>query len=103
MLMVKKAIKKAVIHADRIIHIENGALYAKPSSQSLIKYQATGDAIKKEITTNIRKSFDSSVTIPALLAPNTLRMPISLVRCSTVKVVNPNKPRHEIKMATIVK
>ena len=34
-----------------------------------------------------------------MLAPNTFRMPISLVRCSAVNIARPNKPREEIKMA----
>ena len=33
MLIVKNAMKNAMIHADKIIHTENGALYARLSSQ----------------------------------------------------------------------
>ena len=32
-------------------------------------------------------------------APNTLRTPISFVRCSAVNVAKPKRPRQEIKMA----
>jgi len=32
-------------------------------------------------------------------APTTLRMPISFIRCSAVKIARPNKPKQEMKMA----
>ena len=38
-------------------------------------------------------SFDSNTTTDRLVAPNTLRMPISLVRCCTVKAVKPKRPK----------
>ena len=36
-------------------------------------------------------------------APNTLRTPISFVRCAAVKVASPNKPRQEMKIARMAK
>jgi hypothetical protein len=68
-----------------------------------MKYHANGEATKNEINTSFKKSFDNNDTIPGVLAPNTLRMPISLIRCSTLNVVNPNRPRQEIKIAIMVK
>ena len=38
-----------------------------------------------------------------MLAPNTLRTPISFVRCSATKDARPNKPRHEMKTANTAK
>jgi hypothetical protein len=102
-LMVKNAINKAVAQPVRMIQIVNGALYAKPSSHLLMKYHASGAATKKDMLTSVRKSLDKRETIPVVLAPSTFRMPISLVRCSTLNVVRPNNPRQEIKMAIIVK
>ena len=102
-LMVNKAIRNAMAHAITIIQIVKGALYAKLCNQLFMKYQAIGEATKNEITTSFKKSFDNSVTMPAVLAPRTLRIPISFIRCSTLKVVSPNKPRQDIKIATIVK
>ncbi len=62
-------------------------------------YQAIGEAMTMAISTSFRKSLESSVTMLATLAPNTLRTPISLVRCSAVKVARPKRPRQEIRMA----
>src|SRR3954462_12448435 len=98
MLIVRNAIRKAAVQASTMIQIEKGALYAKLCSQLFTKYHATGEAIKNEMTTSFKKSFDSSPTMPAVLAPSTLRIPISFMRCSTLKVVRPNKPRQEIKI-----
>src|SRR3954464_14628617 len=61
-------------------------------------HHASGDAINKAITTNFKKSFDSSVVMLVTEAPSTLRTPISLMRFSAMYVAKPNKPKHEIKM-----
>src|SRR5262245_55667385 len=53
--------------------------------------------------TRITKSFESICHNPATEAPNTLRMPISFVRCSATNDARPNKPRQEMKMARIAK
>ncbi len=39
----------------------------------------------------------------ATVAPNTFRIPISLVRCSAVNAAKPNKPRAEMMMVMIEK
>ncbi len=62
-----------------------------------------GNATIHEIATNCRKSLDNSVLIPATLAPNTLRMPISFVLRSAVKAAKPNKPKQEIIIANMAK
>ncbi len=59
-------------------------------------YHAIGEAIKKAMHTSFRKSLEMSATTPETLAPNTLRIPISLVRCSAVNVAKPNKPRQMV-------
>jgi len=46
-----------------------------------------------------QKWVDSNSAMLEMEAPISLRMPISLVRCSAVKVVKPNKPKQEMKMA----
>jgi len=43
MLIVSNAMKNALAHDSTIIHTENGARYAKPCSQLLTKYHATGE------------------------------------------------------------
>ena len=54
-----------------------------------------------EITTSFEKSFEIKAIIPGTVAPITLRMPISLVRCSAVKAARPNSPRPVITMVRI--
>ena len=55
-------------------------------SRNLVSsHHANGADIKNDSKTNFEKSFDISVTNPETDAPITLRMPISLVRCSAVK------------------
>ena len=87
MLLVRNAIPKAINHDAAIIHTLKGALQAKFCSQLFIKYRAIGEAMKNGITTSFKKSFNTSPTTPAVLAPKTLRMPISLV--SVKRYVNP--------------
>jgi len=58
-----------------------------------------GDAIRIDKRINLIKSFESKDVIPKTDAPSTLRMPISLVRCSAVNVASPKRPRHAIKIA----
>ena len=62
-----------------------------------------GIAIKQEITTSFRKSFDSMFQTLNVDAPKTFRTPISLVRCSATKEVSPKRPRQLIKIAKAVK
>jgi hypothetical protein len=52
-----------------------------------------------ERPTSHTKSFDSSFTMPTTLAPITLRIPISRVRCAAMKVVTPKSPIQEMKIA----
>ncbi len=66
-------------------------------------YHAIGEAMQMEIATSFKKSFESKPTMLATLAPNTFLTPISLVRCSALKVARPNKPRQEIRIAMKVK
>ncbi len=51
--------------------------------------------------TNIKKSLDTKNIMEFKLAPITFRTPISLVRCSVVNEVKPNKPRHAIMMVRL--
>ncbi len=52
-----------------------------------------GDEIINAIITSAEKSFEINPTKLDTLAPITLRMPISLVRCSAVKAASPNRPK----------
>jgi len=61
---------------------------------------ATGEAIKKAIITRTKNSLVSNRTIPADDAPSTFRMPISFVRRVVLNDDKPNKPRHEIRIAS---
>ena len=102
-LIVNSAINKAtnVVIANTIQL--KPVRYAKLCSQLCIAHHAIGDAIKMAIPTNFKKSFESNATMLVTLAPNTFRTPISFMRCSALKVANPNKPKQEIKMAIAVK
>src|SRR5258705_5688780 len=62
-------------------------------------YHARGVAMSIATPMSAIKSFDSNATILLTLAPNTLRMPISLVRISVVYVARPSRPRQAIKIA----
>ena len=66
---------------------------SKPSSQSRIAHQATGQAIRLAMITGLENCQASSPTMSRMRAPSTLRMPISLVRRSAVKAARPNRPR----------
>jgi penicillin V acylase-like amidase (Ntn superfamily) len=60
-------------------------------------------AIKQEMTTNFKKSLESIFHTLNTVAPNTFRTPISFVRCSATKEVNPKSPKQLIKIAKAVK
>ena len=51
------------------------------------------------ISTGSENCHNSSTTTSRMRAPNTLRMPISLVRRPAVKAARPNRPRQAMKMA----
>ena len=76
-------------------------LYSKFSSQWYIYHQAIGKAIRQEINTSCRKSFDSSETKLCTDAPSTFLIPISFIRCCVVKEAKPKRPRQEINIARI--
>ncbi len=58
-----------------------------------------GEAMKMANSTNNRKSLDSNAVMLATEAPSTLRIPISLVRDSTVNVAKPKRPKQAMNMA----
>ena len=96
---INRAVTVVITNTVQLILVR----YAKSCNHLFITHHATGDAIRMAMPTSFKKSFDSSATIPATLAPNTLRTPISLVRCSALNVARPNKPRQEMRMAIMVK
>ena len=96
---INKAINVVMANTTQLIVVR----YAKLCSHLFITSHARGEAIIAAITTSFKKSVESSATILVMLAPNTLRTPISFMRCSALNVANPNKPKQEIRMATIVK
>ena len=59
-----------------------------------------GKCTRQEIQTSFKKSFDNKPAMPETLAPSTLRIPISFVLRSAVYAARPNKPRHEMMMAS---
>src|SRR5207344_2791658 len=64
-----------------------------------MKYQDNGTAIRKEMITSITKSRESRFQTLKTEAPSTFLTPISFLRCSATKDVNPNRPRHDITTA----
>ena len=58
-----------------------------------------GEAISNDMVTSFTKSFDNNCHKLNTVAPNTLRTPISLMRCSAINDAMPNKPRQLINMA----
>ncbi len=66
-------------------------------------HQATGQAIRLARMTRVRNSLEISTTIFDTEAPNTFRMPISLVRCAAAKADKPNIPRQAISTEIRVK
>src|SRR6266487_1416345 len=71
-------------------------LYGNIFSQLLMKYHATGNAIKHDKPTNATKFLVTSGTICDVFAPITLRMLISFCLCSVVNAMRPSRPRHVI-------
>src|ERR1700733_14169773 len=57
----------------------------------------------KEIITSSTNSCESAAHKLPVLAPRTLRMAISFLRCSAEKDARPNRPRQEITIARQVK
>ena len=80
-LTVTSAIRRAMAPAIASISQLRLTLYAKPCDQALKVNQERGEATIKEIVTNLKKSFEKSLTIPDIEAPKTFRIPISLVLC----------------------
>jgi hypothetical protein len=80
MLTVSTAINIAAIPAKTKTHTLILVLYTKSCNHRCIKYQAIGLAIISAIKTSLTKSLLIMVVISVTLAPNTLRIPIFLVR-----------------------
>src|SRR5690606_23536516 len=97
-LTVSNAMTNAITLATPKIHHSKSTWYAKSCNHLSVKYQAMGIATATAISTSFKKSLDKSAVIPGTEAPMTLRIPISLVRCSAMNVASPNKPRHEIRI-----
>jgi len=66
-------------------------------------YQAIGQAIRLESKTHLVNSLENRKMMLETEAPNTLRIPISLVRCSVENEAKPNKPNEAITIASIEK
>lgn len=98
-LTVNSAMIMAITPAMTKIHQCTSILYTKPSSHFCIINQAIGEAITVDKSTSFKKSADSIATIRVTDAPNTLRIPISLIRCIVAKETNPKRPKQAIKIA----
>ena len=62
-----------------------------------------GTAITLDISTNFKKSLDSSRNIFGTEDPSTLRIPISFVRWAAVNEAKPKSPREATKIARAAK
>src|SRR5579872_2470781 len=98
-LTVSRVINRIPAPAEAKIHKDRGAWYAYFSSHFCISSDMRGMAMNIERAVSPMKSLDSSDQRWGTLAPRTLRIPISLVRCSATKEARPKRPRQEIKMA----
>src|SRR6516164_7416808 len=83
----------------RNIHPLISYLYSKFISHLCIRNQDKGTEIRKDMITRLTNSLDNNRQRLKTEAPNTLRIPISLIRFSAVKEAMPNNPRQLIKMA----
>ena len=102
-LMVNRAILKAM---DAVITNTIQPIfvrYAKSCNHLFMANHAIGEAMTIAMSTSFRNSLDNNVTILEMLAPSTFLTPISLVRCSALKVARPNNPKQEIRIAIMVK
>src|SRR6202012_1655708 len=75
----------------------------KSAIHLLTKYQLKNAPKGNAINTSQTNSCDRLNQRLLIEAPNTLRIPISLRRCSAEKEANPNNPRQEIMIARQVK
>lgn len=91
--IVATAISSASAPAARNGTGVSAILASKLFSQSRITHQATGQAMRLASSTGRLNCQTSNRTIRGVLAPSTLRMPISLVRRWAVKAASPNRPR----------
>ena len=98
-LMVNQAISRAMPPAIKKVLAPNEIRYSKSASHSFIRKYATGIATSRAINTSFVKSLEKLTTRLLTDAPITLRIPISLVRCSAVYAAKPNNPRQAIKIA----
>ncbi len=76
-------------------------LYGNIFNQLLIKYHATGNAMKHDKPTNAIKFLVTSGMICDMFAPITLRMLISFCLCSVVNAIRPKSPRHVIRIVSM--
>src|SRR5690606_22149868 len=76
--------------------------YAKPVSHCCITYQAAAQASRFATMISAAYSFSTSFSSEPVVAPITLRMPISFVFWSALKDASPYRPRHAITIATKV-
>src|SRR5665213_2100407 len=74
-------------------------LYAYSCSHLFINHHVIGVAMREAAITSLKKSFEIRLMIVETDAPNTLRIPISLVRLATASAESPSRPRHARKMA----
>ena len=80
-LIVTYAIKNEINEANAKYHQCNSHLSLKLFNQLSNKYQAIGHAIILAMMINFEISFDNKRMIEDADAPNTFRIPISLIFC----------------------
>ena len=103
MLTVNSVIRMVVPAATKNTHQLILIRKTKSCSHACIANHPMGIAMISEMNTSEIKSFASSCTMLVTVAPRTFLIPISFVFTWAVYAARPNKPRHEIKIATIAK
>src|SRR5882672_7535765 len=75
----------------------------KDSNQRFINSKAMGAVIAKDNAISSKYSFENIEMIEIKLAPTIFRMPISFLRCESVREHKPNSPRQETTIVRMLK
>lgn len=97
---VRTVIASTIARAAKKTHALSGTASTKPRSQTETPYRASGAATRKLARTIRTKRRLNMRRTEADVAPQTLRMPISLRRCWVSNNTSPKTPISETKIAS---